>query len=902
MCAFGSYADENIIDFSHKQEGVFLITGDTGAGKTTIFDAITFALYGKTSGDKREGAMMRSQYAKKDKPSYVEFTFRIKRDVYTIRRNPAYQIETHYKNGKVKMVNKEEAVTLIENGQEFVTTKKTEVNKRILEIIKVDFEQFTQIAMIAQGEFMKLLTAETKKKKEIFSKLFHTGIYQNIAKELEKKCNEYYKSLKDEELLCRHQIGQVVSEDEKWSELKMLPLSRCDEILDFINNQNENDDYLLNQKKANIEEKHSCLQRIQEQIAAGENLLNLYKAKEAILLESKVFSAEFNKLPQLESEFAKQEAALQPEYHKALDALRLYERMTDSKRAMERYDKEVASCVEKITQTDSQIGYFTTLEEETQEKINNVKDPEKERILLEHKKENVFRQTQELEQLHKEYLQYLHQLDGLKKQIRLTEQERIRKNALYTEFVQAEDLYFLAQAGILAEHLEDGMPCPVCGACEHPNKACMENAAPDKVQLEVLKGQLKAQEERLQTHMIKEGALKEKALHMAEQIEYKYRQYFEESKSVKEVDASIFQKTRNVLDEDCRKIQDALKAISDLLQTVAKWKKDLDTYKVRRQKLSEEKEQLLKVKENAQIFYVQAKEAYQQLRTQTLDATEEELRQKCQELKVRLSDLQKQRGKVSELISKAEFIDQQIAGRKKPELIELYQLRTSVQEEITAKEEEAQRLLIRLNGNQQCYAFLKDHLKTIKEMAVHYQTYQTLHETAGGRVAGKIKIDFETYVQRQYLRKILNAANRRLYDMSMGQFILKMKALSDSGKVGNEGLDLYVHSLVTNSDRDVKTLSGGESFIAALSMALGLSDVVTRTTGSIHLHLMFIDEGFGSLDDASRTQAIKILNSLAGTKTLVGIISHVSELKEQIDEKLIVTKGERGSSVRWEKF
>lgn len=906
MCGFGSYADENVIDFSKKQEGVFLITGDTGSGKTTIFDAITFALYGKTSGDKRDGAMMRSQFARKDQPSYVEFTFRIKRDVYVIRRNPAYQIETHYKNGKVKMVGKDEAVTLFENGEEFVTTRKTEVNKRIQEIIKVDFEQFTQIAMIAQGEFMKLLTAETKRKKEIFSKLFHTNIYQNIAKELEQKCSACYKELKDEELLCRHQINQIVLADDdkrsEWDILKELPLSRGQEILDFVQEQICYQRNVLEVEKHNLEDLLEHQRRNQEEITSGESLLELFSTREQLLNQGREFCENAEELPKVLESLSQQEGLLQPEFHRVSQAVKVFEQLSSAEELLREHERKLEECQVRMQENFALITQLTEKKELLEKQISDAGDPEKGLLIVSHELDKLIQKKESLIQLKANFDVYNREDEAYKLSVAKTEEERQLRNKLQLWAQDVEDRYYLAQAGILAQHLSEGSPCPVCGSTEHPQKASLNIDAPDKAQMELAKKNVRKQEEKLQKQMVSEGALKEKVIQLAGQIEEKYAETFEHPLSITEVKEEHLCDSIASVKLLCKKKEVEMQDLQGMKLQISKWKKQIDQTQEKIEACKHLEEELSRARELCQMSVAKSQEACQQLKTQTLEVTREDAVNKCDELKAQIKKIQNQRANVGELIAQIQLITQQISEREKPDLTEAYQWREESKEKRVQFEKSVQRMLLIVNGNTQCYEFLAEHFSQVRVLAEQYQTLLTLHETANGRVSGKIKIDFETYVQRQYLKKILHAANRRLYEMSMGQFILKMKELSDAGKVGNEGLDLYVHSLVTNSDRDVKTLSGGESFIAALSMALGLSDVVTRTVGSIKLNLMFIDEGFGSLDDASRNQAIKILNSLAGTKTLVGIISHVSELKEQIDEKLIVTKGERGSSVKWEKF
>ena len=195
--------------------------------------------------------------------------------------------------------------------------------------------------------------------------------------------------------------------------------------------------------------------------------------------------------------------------------------------------------------------------------------------------------------------------------------------------------------------------------------------------------------------------------------------------------------------------------------------------------------------------------------------------------------------------------------------------------------------------------YSEETVRIAEELREKYEVVGNLSRTANGSLTGSVKLDFETYVQRKYFRQIIQAANRRLAKMTSGGFILQCRELKDLSSQGQAGLDLDVYDLVTDSVRDVKSLSGGESFMAALSMALGLADIIQNTAGAVSLETMFVDEGFGSLDDQSRERAIRILKELAGEKGLVGIISHVNELKEQIDWKLTVTKSGHGSHARW---
>ena len=241
-----------------------------------------------------------------------------------------------------------------------------------------------------------------------------------------------------------------------------------------------------------------------------------------------------------------------------------------------------------------------------------------------------------------------------------------------------------------------------------------------------------------------------------------------------------------------------------------------------------------------------------------------------------------------------------LKGKEKQDTIEL-KMRLK---DVTVKVKQLERRKLQLHAAYQTNRAVLENSRNYQEtgarLAEEDQVVKSLYRTASGRLSGSAKIDFETYIQRQYFKQIIHEANKRLLTMSGQQFMLKLKEESDVGKRSNEGLDLSVYSLVTDSERDVKTLSGGESFMAALSMALGLSDIVGKNAGGIQMDILFIDEGFGSLDADSRNQAIEVLQQLTGGKRMVGIISHVTELKEQIDHKLVVTRSDKGSKVSWE--
>ena len=252
-----------------------------------------------------------------------------------------------------------------------------------------------------------------------------------------------------------------------------------------------------------------------------------------------------------------------------------------------------------------------------------------------------------------------------------------------------------------------------------------------------------------------------------------------------------------------------------------------------------------------------------------------------------------------EVRTRLEMLRQQTEGKEKTDLSSEKEKLDEVQAAQKVQRKNVLSLHSLNQKNRQAKTKLNQYFEAREALTSRYEMVNHLNRTANGMLNGSVKLDFETYVQRKYFKQIIHAANRRLSKMTSNEFILQCREIKDLSSQGQAGLDLDVYHLVNDSVRDVKTLSGGESFMASLSMALGLADIVQNTAGAISLETMFVDEGFGSLDDSARERAIQILQELAGEKGLVGIISHVNELKEQIDWKLAVTKTEQGSHAEW---
>lgn len=866
MSAFGSYSGVEVIDFTKVQGGLFLVTGDTGAGKTTIFDAVTYALYDRTSGGRRDGNMMRSQYAGEETDTYVEYVFSYRGEQYTVRRNPEYMRIGKRKNadGTLRLVKETAKVSLLlPDGREY-QGKKREIDRKIEEIIGLDAGQFTQIAMIAQGEFLKLLHAESKERKRIFSRIFQTQIYWKMQEELKEQGKQLYIRLKENETDVQREMNRVdvTGEEEtaadRWEELLQMTVPPAEEVLKELRNI-----LGIGMAKASwLEGEEEALQKASEELRTSiekkqevNRIFDLLEEAETACIKLEDRQAENREL--------KKQAGLgeRAEYVSTLET------------QVERTRKELRDTAEKIRKIAAQKEASEAAGQKLREEVGIL---EKE---LSRTEPRIQAEIVRLETL----LPHYESARRLRRECEAREKELAgcmdmcrRASEDYEEKYRR---FFFEQAGILAKELREGVPCPVCGSIHHPVPAQLSETAVDQKAVEEAKE-------------IRERAEKKRA-----QVQEAYQKVcagLEAEETIlknggkTEGDArthlQALEKELNDKKETLRRNMDALqRCVQENRQRVGQ----LETLAAQREqlegRLAEEQEDFSR--EMRTRFEEQ--EEYQEAKRWIFGWKE-----KAEQVKVCEDAMLKAR-------ARAETIRKQTEGRKR----ENTDADREKQEVLTAeiKAVKVQRLEIhgKNAGNRSAYEALERYFGAQKDLRKQYEVVGNLSRTANGNLSGSVKLDFETYVQRKYFRRIIQAANRRLARMTSNGFILQCREIKDLSSQGQAGLDLDAYDLVTDSVRDVKSLSGGESFMAALSMALGLADIVQNTAGAVSLETMFVDEGFGSLDDASRERAIQILKELAGEKGLVGIISHVNELKEQIDWKLAVEKSDRGSHAKW---
>ena len=937
ISAFGPYADKTEIDFSRLGEGgLYLITGDTGAGKTTIFDAITFSLYGQASGQVRDSAMFRSKYADTATETFVELEFSYQGKKYQIFRSPEYMAPK--KRGTGLTLRKAEAQLTYPDERQPVT-KARDVTRAVEELLGLDYEQFTQIAMIAQGDFQKLLLAGTVQRGEIFRQIFHTGLYQQVQQKLKDAARNRYKEYDEmRRSITQYLDGVKFQQAEgtgagEFAELKKVKfegkLERSLELLeDFINQGEIRENALFTEE-----------QEVDQKIRTMEKLLHLSSQKQS-LEQKETFAEEQLKklLPELEKATAEAE-----KYHdtdqkceKLGLLIREKEEQLKKYQLLEQLKEELDEIGTQLEKSRAQKEANIRQEEQIQKDMEQLK---KERSTLENsevdlqkamtEKEKRTQRKTELNGLETEIREFRNLYDATKEQQKKYQaacQEEKQQNEYYQQIFHR---FLDAQAGLLAQELKNGLPCPVCGSTSHPHPKMLSGGHP--VTQETLDNEKRELDKLVKDstdQSVKAGKLKERSnaawkqiVLSAEELLEDFQRFRKESRSTagqagdfmtvwKQMILMINREKEqcgNLLEESDRKIREA-RENTKRKKTVEKLPENLQKEKDRIQEKKNfcDREQAgltMKAAENKKQQQ-NAAEEIRQIHLETgKEVLETEIKEKQQEYrnlkenhkkaKETFERFQAEKERITSTIKTLREQQKEIGEIHEEEIRAQYTKSTAQKAELTEKRKE---LFSIQSGNREIFQKVQKQKEEMTAAEKEYVWIKNLSDTANGNLNGKAKIELETYIQMSYFDRILRRANVRLMTMSSGQYELKRQEQSENRKE-KAGLDLNVIDHYNGTERSVKTLSGGETFQASLSLALGLSDEIQASAGGIRLDSMFVDEGFGSLDEEALSQAVKALSGLADGHRMVGIISHVAELKERIENKIIVTKQCSGKGV-----
>ena len=947
--AFGSYADLTVIDFTKTTENLFLISGNTGAGKTTIFDALVFALYGEASScqNHKEGLILQSQFRPLDgkdlKETFVSLTFEENRQHYTVRRVPRQ--ERAKKRGKgVTLINASVTLTLPDGS--IYPLKETDAKLR--ELIGLTKEQFMQIAMIAQGEFMELLRAKSDDKKKIFRKLFHTELYDEIVREVDRRradCNQNIADMKTQfqtviSRLCLPPDREETGDLQEWKqEIEDGLFLHSEEFLSALQAWNlslEQEVQTLTQNQAKAQQDRDlCRDAVQAAARLSDLFSHLEEnEKERALLKQEEEQRLEAGLPTLEEE--ERQAKLQWEqeaenYHRLRErvekALALFQQKEDAQKKCSLLEqKQKAACL-TLSNIQEEKNSLQGREEKTSSELQLLERASID--LAEFQKQ--LQRSRELS-LQEQNLQ-LEKKNLLQAESALKEaQETYRRITLsYQQARQTSEqlrsLFLDAQAGLLAASLRDGSPCPVCGSKTHPHPFTLSAQTPLPTEAELKNAEKKTEDlrskqeeasaaaeaaaatknERQKTFFSSVQQLFLKANTFCRELEVSFAAASGPAETVQmpEMENAIGMllsasaKTVHERNEQLKERAKRAEELTSLLHLLREEGKQKDLLLEEARSKAAETEKALSAA-NSERLLLHASSDFES--RSAAEAYLQQAGEKEQAARSRFENAQAGAKRHADALlatkTKKQTLLKEIGDKKRPQTEALQQALCAAEEKLTILTERLQKQSHELQENRYALQELSSSSEARRHIFSEYERLDRLYKQMSGNISGS-RMDLETYVQRLYLSKILSSANKRFQEMSGGQYAFRMIRIANAGEGRNKGLDLMVYSSVTGKEREIRTLSGGESFMAALSLALGMADQIQNTSSAVHLDMMFIDEGFGSLDDLARSKSIRVLKEMADSHRLIGIISHVTELKQEIGNQLLITKDEHGSHVKW---
>ena len=910
MSAFGPYSRETVLDLdSLGTKGLYLITGETGAGKTSIFDAITFALYGEASGNNREPSMLRSKYADAKTPTFVELVFSYGGKTYTVKRNPEY--ERPKERGAGTTSQKAEAELHLPDGR--VISKQKDVDAAIRDIMGIDRNQFMQISMIAQGDFLKLLLASTEDRIKIFRQIFKTQRFKAVQEMLKTETGSLKTKCENARSSIRQYISGIIADENDVLSIEVnkakqdeLPVSDTAALLIKLIEKDSSLDTRRREEKKAVEEQLEAVNKVLGTLDQYE------KAKQSVETNKANKAKEEQQNILLKEEYKKQEAN-KPLIQNAINEKAV---ITDE---LPRYDSLSQLSNSILYSKKALQGKSIDLETKGRQYENGIKDLEKQKEAL-NALANAGEQKQKLLNRQSECVNRQKQLTELWNDLTAfsTENQKFKKlkeeyssaslnSQTATSAYEAKNKAFLdEQAGIIAETLEAGMPCPVCGSTEHPHCARKSERAPTEAELKAAKT---AADNALKIAQDKSAKCAEKKAEVktlygivnskAAAFGFEYNNDLNQLCALINSDWTQINNELNGLNASILKEEANIRCKEQLEKDIPAREKYLNELKAAIENLrtyiaglnSEIKSKSEQLEKDSKGLRFDSK-INAEKRIGELDIMISEMNSRLTAAEKKLSD---SNGRLKGYDAAIKSLEQQLS--EKPDLDR--DTETQKKNELSVKkgliEKQLEVITSRLNSNKSALSGIKAKADELDSLEKRYALICALSNTANGNLSGKEKIMLETYIQMTFFDRIIARANTRFMVMSGGQYELKRRTVSDNNKI-KSGLDLDVIDHYNGSERSVKTLSGGESFNASLSLALGLSDEIQSSAGGVKLDTMFVDEGFGSLDGDTLEQAMNALTGLGKGNRLVGIISHVAELKSRIDKQIIVTKDPSGGS------
>ncbi|KGX92061.1 hypothetical protein N781_02645 [Pontibacillus halophilus JSM 076056 = DSM 19796] len=1033
--AFGPYSDKQVIDFSELgEESIFLVTGPTGAGKTSVFDAIVYSLYGRASGSDRDQDTLRSHFADENLPTEVHFTFQLRDTVYEVYRSPKQFKKKDRGEGYTEQAPKAELYKRSIEGRELLSTKIKDVNDTIERYLHLDYEQFRKMIMIPQGEFRRLISENSKDREEILKKIFHTYVYEQMTEQLKEQSKELKQDIERLEMREDEEINKVrwdlTNEEKEEGEIPNFSTSEAALLrLDGqINNEGEKAKELEREAQTQREKLKEVQSRYYERKQLSIQFQQLRSEKEQLQQEHER-KAEMDKLNEqvqlaqrakLVIPYEEQWKNWDASYKKQQQRLEEYQQSLKLKQSTfqktkEDYEREIGKEeereearqlihskkqeLERLTQYESLLKEKDALaktKEAKAETLASMESKEKERN---DKIRHLISETSQSNEINKQYYEQeakLKQLKETKQALsQLTEEEQTL-TTLRNQYVSAKTSYTNKQQEVeaiqaeqerleqaqrdqlavrLAAHLHDGESCPVCGSTHHPSKAIEHgNVATDEAieekrileqqkQQELsnmqeqfvnmkYKGQAQAKRvEEIETSLLEaitELGLKDKDRqeqldHILERIKTYEQEFYllnqrmerlqtssnelnrlqrqehEEAERKKDIEAQSQKAHDEWLSVEARlsQLQESLTDAKETTSNLSKWieeqerqlSQSIEAFQLLEQRYQHQREDIQRIQTEVeqQSSYLnetkqQAEEArinYENKRVEN-GFREEEVYQASKvdekQIQVWVEAVDEFKKRYDQLRESIRQLEVKLEGLEEPDLQKDEQLINEAEEVIHKLVQRQQEQQFQTETHRTIYHALQSYIKERVEKEQSYAYIGELAQLAKGD--NYYKLSFERYVLAAFLDEIIIQANLRLDKMTDHRYQLERSTERAKGGA-QSGLDMQVLDHYTGQKRSVKTLSGGEGFKAALSLALGMADVVQSHSGGVQLDTLFIDEGFGTLDEVSLEQAIDTLKDLQKGNRMLGIISHVPQLKQEIKAKLEINPSPSGSSARF---
>ena len=907
ISGFGPYAGTQELDFSRLGTGgLYLITGDTGAGKTTIFDAITYALFGEASGDSRDASMLRSKYAAPDTPTYVELTFDYGGKSYQVKRSPEYTRAKTRGTGNTKQAATAELI--YPNGN--VVTKLKEVNTAIRDIIGLTRAQFSQIAMISQGDFRKLLQAGTEERQKIFRDIFRTKFYDLLQSKLKENVLAVGRE-KDE---ISRSIGQymhsvtckedsVYSPDVEKARAGQLPMAEFQKVLEAILEEDTGAEKKLDSDLDAVEKE---LDAVKEQLTKAE----AYQKEKTELFGKQEQERALS--TQLQEAKGAEDAAkdTEPQQRELTNRLAQWELLLPKYDDLNTLEAKLTTAKKDLADAMRKRETAQALQAQLNVEIQSLKEEHSQLSSAEAQKERLSNQLGNASDRKEKFTKLLSEIKSFNaEQEKLNELQQAFQAALATSsrFLQVYNdknaAFLREQAGMMASNLEEGKPCPVCGSIHHPVLAALSQDAPSEA--DVKHAKKKYEDADKETQLASQKASKQNGtVETAREALLKTVSdllpgtSLEEASAAAKKEAAEIQSEINGLNKELAEIKEKIQRKQALEKQIPskeeEYQKAVNAYtdadtkiKLCNGSIEALQTQADELRSELPSPDKAAAKAQQEADREQLD----KLKQAQAEANEKYSAYDKELTGVRSAIAQ---LGQQLADQPEWDTEALNEQKEALTLRKTELRNAQGNVSYRITANTGARDHIAAQASTLADLEQQYAWMKALSDTANGDVSGKQKIKLETYIQRAYFDQILMRANIRLQKMSGGQYDLKRRDTVDGYK-SQSGLELDIVDHINASERSVNTLSGGESFLASLALALGLSDEVQMSTG-IRLDTLFVDEGFGSLDPEALNKAYNTLASLTEGNRLVGIISHVAELKERIDRQIVVSKKPSGGS------